>query len=62
MTLRISAPYESECFTIPEMLDELKHMIEKELPMTTGDRRIRLRGMLADCQGWTQEKFYAETL
>lgn len=54
--------YESECFTIPEMLEELKHMIEKELPMTTGDRRIRLRGMLADCQGWTQEEFYAETL
>lgn len=54
--------YEDECYTIPEMLEELQHMIEKELATATGTRRIRLRGMLADCQGWKQEEFYAEEL
>ena len=52
--------YEDECYTIPEMLEDLKHMIERELPTATGVRRTRLRGMLADCQGWKQEEFYAE--
>ena len=52
--------YEDECYTIPEMLEELKSMIEKELPSSTGKRRIRLQGMLKDCQGWTKEEFYAE--
>lgn len=52
--------YEDECYTIPEMLEELKSMIEKELPTATGQRRFRLQGMLKDCQGWTKEEFYAE--
>lgn len=54
--------YEDECYTIPEMLEELQHMIEKELATETGTRRNRLRRMLGDCQGWKQEEFYAEEL
>ena len=54
------ADYEDECYTIPEMLEELQHMIEKELATATGTRRNRLRRMLADCQGWKQEEFHAE--
>lgn len=52
--------YENECYTIPEMLEELKSMIEKELPAATGQRKTRLIGMLRDCQGWEQFDFYAE--
>lgn len=52
--------YENECYTIPEMLTELKSMIEKELPSATGQRKTRLIGMLRDCQGWEQFDFYAE--
>ena len=54
--------YEDECYTIPEMLEELQHMIEKELATATGTRRTRLRRMLGDCQGWKQEEFYTEEL
>ncbi len=52
--------YENEHYTIPEMLEELKRYLESELPMAKGQRRIRVRDMLADCQGWEVEEFYAE--
>lgn len=52
--------YKEQHYTIPEMLEELKKYLESELPMSKGERRIRLRDMLADCQGWEQFDFYAE--
>lgn len=52
--------YENGHYTIPEMLEELKRYLESELPMSEGARRMRVRNMLADCQGWTQEEFNAD--
>lgn len=54
--------YEDEHYTIPEMLEELKRYLESELPMAEGNRRIRVRDMLADCQGWEKQEFNADEL
>ena len=64
------ADWKEQHFTIPQMLDELKKYIEKELnsfkvsskPFSDEDRKRKwkLRDMLEDCQGWEVDDVYIE--
>lgn len=46
--------YKDNCFTIPEMLDELKIYVEQDLAMTgkNTSKGRHLQSMLKACQGW----------
>ena len=46
--------YKSGCFTIPQMLDELRKYVEQDLAMTGNDtsKSRRLKGLLNACKGW----------
>ena len=48
--------YEAQCFTIPELLEELAKYIKGELLGDIGSaRKQELEQMLEDCTGWEQQ-------
>lgn len=54
-TADLCEKWQEQTWSIPQMLDELKNYIEKELATNPKDeRRIQLKEMLRDCQGWEQ--------
>lgn len=48
--------YEESCFTIPQMLEELKALLEEKLADPNCKKKTRYENMLHDCQGWTVEE------
>lgn len=47
-----SKAYEESCYTIPQMLEELKVLLEEKLAGPNCKKKTKYKKMLEDCQGW----------
>jgi hypothetical protein len=48
--------YKKSCYTIPQMLEELKVLLEEKLADTNCKKKTKYKQMLEDCKGWTVEE------
>lgn len=51
-----SKAYEESCYTIPQMLEELKLLLEEKLADHNCKKKTKYKQMLEDCQGWTVDE------
>ena len=55
--------YKESCYTIPQMLEELKKYVEREIDerKAIGERvPNKLKQLLEDCTGWEEDDTYCE--
>lgn len=55
--------YKESCYTIPQMLEELKKYVEREIDerKAIGERvPNKLKQLLGDCTGWEEDDTYCE--
>lgn len=48
--------YKKSCYTIPQMLEELKVLLEEKLADHNCKKKTKYKQMLEDCKGWTVEE------
>lgn len=48
--------YEESCYTIPQMLEELKLLLEEKIADPNCKQKTKYKQMLEDCQGWTVDE------
>lgn len=48
--------YEESCYSIPQMLEELKVLLEEKIADPNCKKKTRYKNMLHDCKGWTVEE------
>lgn len=48
--------YKKSCYTIPQMLEELKVLLEEKLADPNCKKKTKYKQMLEDCKGWTVEE------
>lgn len=51
-----SKAYEESCYSIPQMLEELKVLLEEKIADPNCKQKSRYKQMLEDCQGWTVDE------
>lgn len=47
-----SKAYEESCYSIPQMLEELKALLEEKIADPNCKKKTKYKQMLEDCQGW----------
>jgi hypothetical protein len=51
-----SKAYEESCYSIPQMLEELKTLLEEKIADPNCKKKAKYKQMLEDCQGWTVDE------